>query len=112
MAALTEVPDEWLENNMRAMKEKRDFVIAKIQEIEHVRVSIPDGAFYVFVEMGHYTKGDDVQFCLDLLQEKQVALVPGSGFGKQGSVRISYAASMKDLENAMGKLADFLGERA
>ena len=47
---------------------------------------------------------------LDLLKSQRLALVPGSSFGAPGTVRISYATSTEELELAMNKLEDFLGE--
>jgi aspartate/methionine/tyrosine aminotransferase len=51
-----------------------------------------------------------VALCLDLLKQKRLALVPGSSFGAPGTVRISYATSMEELELAMNKLEEFLLE--
>ena len=55
--------------------------------------------------------GDDTEFCLALLKEKQLALVPGSSFGAEGTVRISYATSMEELKIAMDKLEQFCEEK-
>jgi len=53
-----------------------------------------------------------VQFCIDLLEEKGIALVPGSGFGRQGAIRISFAATLGVLEVAMQGLREFCANRA
>jgi aspartate/methionine/tyrosine aminotransferase len=70
----------------------------------------PTGAFYVLPDVSKFYEGDDTQLCLDLLEKKRLALVPGSSFGAPGTVRISYATSLEELEVAMNKLQEFLEE--
>jgi bifunctional aspartate aminotransferase and glutamate/aspartate-prephenate aminotransferase len=110
VAALTHVTDEELENNVQIMKEKRDYVLQELSTMPHVKLQKPpEGAFYVLPDVSAY--GDDTVLCLDLLREKQLALVPGEGFGAPGTVRLSYATSMGELVEAMNKLRSFLEDR-
>ena len=53
--------------------------------------------------------GDDVQLCDWLVEVGKVAVVPGSGFGAAGFVRLSYACSMQDVETGVGRLGKALG---
>lgn len=107
--AALQVEESWLENNVQIMKSKRDFVLNELSKMKDVTVSVPpDGAFYVLPDVSKYYNGDDTQLCLDLLKEQKLALVPGESFGARGTVRISYATSMEELEIAMKKLGDFL----
>jgi len=109
VAALREVDESWLVNNASVMKQKRDYVLEELSKIPNVVVSVPpDGAFYVLPDVSKYYNGDDTALCLDLLKEKKLALVPGESFGAPGTVRISYATSMEELEVAMTKLREFL----
>jgi aspartate/methionine/tyrosine aminotransferase len=109
VAALREVDESWLVNNASIMKQKRDYVLEELAKIPNVIVSVPpDGAFYVLPDVSKYYNGDDTALCLDLLKEKKLALVPGESFGAPGTVRISYATSMEELEVAMTKLREFL----
>lgn len=109
VAALREVDESWLENNAEIMKRKRDYVLEELGKMDGVSVAVPpDGAFYVLPDVAKYYNGDDTQLCLDLLKEKKLALVPGESFGAPGTVRISYATSMEELEVAMTKLREFL----
>lgn len=109
VSALNEVDDSWLENNVVIMKEKRDYVLQELAKMDGVSVSVPpNGAFYVLPDVSKYYDGDDTQLCLDLLKEKKLALVPGESFGAPGTVRISYATSMEELQTAMTKLREFL----
>ena len=109
VAALRHVPERWLEGNVEIMREKRDYVLSSLEGMG-IPVSVPPrGAFYVLPDVSKYCSGDDAKLCLDLLKEKKLALVPGESFGAPGTVRISYAASMGELEVAMKKLGEFLG---
>lgn len=112
VAALTQVSDEELEQNVQVMKEKRDYVLGELEKMPGVSVSMPpNGAFYVLPNVSSYLEGDDAELCLQLLKAKKLALVPGSSFGAPGTVRISYATSVEELEIAMNKLAEFLSEQ-
>lgn len=109
VAALTEVDESWLESNAKIMKGKRDYVLGELARMEGVGVAVPpDGAFYVLPDVSGYYNGDDTKLCLDLLREKKLALVPGSSFGAPGTVRISYATSVEELQEAMAKFREFL----
>lgn len=112
VAALKQVPDSELERNVEIMKEKRDYVLSELEKMSGVSVAVPpSGAFYVLPDVSGYFGGDDTELCLELLKSKKLALVPGSSFGAPGTVRISYATSMKELEIAMKKLSEFLSEQ-
>ena len=98
---------------VNAFRLRRDFVLGKIAEIENVICPVPDGAFYVFPDISAYlglrtpdgTVIDSTSaLCFYILESFNVALVPGEAFGGPSGIRISYAASMSDLEEAMGRL--------
>lgn len=109
VAALTKVSDEELYANVQIMKEKRDYVLSQLASMPGVSVAMPpNGAFYVLPDVSTYFDGDDTTLCLELLKSKKLALVPGSSFGAPGTVRLSYATSMEELQIAMKKLNDFL----
>ena len=112
VAALTQVTDEELQENVEIMKKKRDYVLAELEKMPGVEVAVPpQGAFYVLPDVSGYFGGDDAELCLELLKEKKLALVPGSSFGAPGTVRISYATSMEELSVAMQKLREFLEDQ-
>jgi len=111
VAALENVTEEEMEGNVKIMREKRDYVIGRLEDIDGVMLEVPPkGAFYVMPDVSVYYEGDDTQLCLDLLEKKRLALVPGSSFGAPGTVRISYATSLEELEVAMNKFEEFLNE--
>ena len=111
VAALTQVKEEEMDQNVANMREKRDFVLGELSTMTGVRLAVPPkGAFYVLPDVSEYYDGDDTQLCLDLLKSKRLAIVPGSSFGAPGTVRISYATSLEELAVAMNKLREFLAE--
>ena len=112
IAALTKVSDKELDDNVEIMREKRDYVLEELSKMKGVEVAMPpNGAFYVLPDVSTYFGGDDTELCLELLKQKKLAIVPGSSFGAPGTVRLSYATSMEELEIAMKKLRDFLEEQ-
>jgi aspartate/glutamate/aspartate-prephenate aminotransferase len=112
VAALTQVQDSELDANVEIMRRKRDYVLAELSKMPGVSVAMPpNGAFYVLPDVSGYFEGDDTLLCLELLKAKKLALVPGSSFGAPGTVRLSYATSMEELETAMKKMREFLEEQ-
>ena len=71
----------------------------------------PEGAFYIFPNISA-TGLSSEDFCTSLLQEKRVAVVPGSAFGDSGEgfVRLSYAASLANITEALRRMAEFVKE--
>lgn len=69
----------------------------------------PEGAFYIFPEIGKYGLSSD-EFCNRLLYEKRCAIVPGTAFGDggEGFARLSYAYSVRHIDKALERMEDFL----
>jgi aspartate/glutamate/aspartate-prephenate aminotransferase len=105
----------------KKFEERRDYVMDRLRKIDGVEIETPGGAFYAFPdvtklcggEKGGFVegfgpvKGSD-EMCRYLLQEARVALVPGSAFGVDECIRISYAASDETLEKALDRITDAL----
>jgi aspartate aminotransferase len=100
-------------NEMVAQYHKRrDIVYNLLKEIPGIKANYPQGAFYFFPDVSYYygksdgtrtiKNGDD--FCLYMLELGHVSLVPGGAFGEENCVRLSYAASEKDLIEAMARM--------
>ena len=91
---------------------RRDVVYNLLIDIPGVKANYPQGAFYFFPDVSYYfgkssgtmtiKNGDD--FCLYMLETGHVSLVPGGAFGDENCVRLSYAASEKDLVEAMKRM--------
>ena len=83
-------------------------MVAALNAIEGVSCSAADGAFYAFANVeGAIAKmglKNDLEFSEVLLNTVGVAVVPGSAFGLDGHMRISYATSMKTLEDAIARI--------
>ena len=69
----------------------------------------PFGAFYVFPSIREFRMSSE-EFATRLLEEEKVAVVPGTAFGEcgEGFLRISYAYSLEDLKEALGRLGRFI----
>ncbi len=88
-------------------EKRRDFATEAVNAIDGLSVVKPDGAFYLFVDCSAVER-DSVKFCNALLDEAKVACVPGVGFGKDGFFRISYACSIENLKEGIGRIAKFV----
>nr|WP_217694316.1 pyridoxal phosphate-dependent aminotransferase [Haladaptatus litoreus] len=86
---------------VEAFHERRDRLVALLKQHD-VSVRTPDGAFYLMLPVDD----DDQQWCEDALEEAYVATVPGSAFGAPGYARISYAADLDRIEEAVERLVD------
>ena len=103
LAAL-EGPQDSVKAMRQEFQRRRDYVVQELNSIKGISCPLPEGAFYVFPSIGK----DSVKFCEELLQKAKVATVPGAAFGKEGHIRISYAAPMPKLKEAMGRIAGFM----
>jgi aspartate aminotransferase len=99
-----------------AFKERRDFVVKKLNSIKGLSCKNPEGAFYVFPnckdcigkkDVNKKEIVNDTDFVTSLLENTGVAVVQGSAFGKEGYFRISYATSMKNLSKALDKIEEY-----
>ena len=93
-------------------RRRREFVLSSLEQVPGFSCAPPDGAFYVFPnvskcmkELGIETSKDFSRF---LIQEARVATVPGSAFGMEGYIRLSYATSMENLEEAFTRIKEAL----
>ncbi|MBN1131823.1 MAG: pyridoxal phosphate-dependent aminotransferase [Bacteroidales bacterium] len=115
LAALTE-DQSCVKEMADAFLRRRNLILDHLKEIEGIRYNVPGGAFYVFPDFSHYigrsVNGkkieNDMDLCLYLLEDAHIATVPGSAFGAEGCVRISYANSDDNLNKAMQRLKDAL----
>jgi aspartate aminotransferase len=87
--------------------QRRDLMVQGIRTLPGVTFPEPEGAFYVFVNIGQTGLGS-VEFCQRLLKEHHVAAVPGVAFGAESYIRLSYAADRATLEKGLERLHRFL----
>ena len=107
---------DFIKKRSDAFKERRDFVVKKLNSIEGLSCKNPEGAFYVFPnckdcigkkDVNKKEIVNDTDFVTSLLENTGVAVVQGSAFGKEGYFRISYATSMKNLSKALDKIEEY-----
>jgi aspartate aminotransferase len=97
-------------------KNRREIVYNLLKAMPGIKCNYPQGAFYFFPDVSSYygksdgtmtiKNGDD--FCLLMLEKAHVSMVPGGAFGDENCVRLSYAASEKDLREAMKRMREAL----
>lgn len=103
---------------VEAFRERHQFVVAQLNVIPGVRCLRAGGAFYAFpdvssaidrlVKKNVLPQADDLAFSEYLLEKAQVAVVPGSAFGLANHIRISFATSMRNLQNALQRIEQAL----
>lgn len=95
-------------------KKRRDYVVGRLRAMSGVTCAMPKGAFYAFPNISaFYGKGGIVgslDFSEKLLEKSLVAAVPGAAFGAENYLRISYAASMEDLQKGLDRIEAFLAD--
>ncbi len=118
IAALDGPQDEVLKMKA-AFEERRNYMYNTINNIDGLSCLKPQGAFYVFMNikdiLGKTFYGATIntsdEFADVLLEKVNVALVPGSGFGTEGFVRLSYAVSMENIKEGLNRIEKFLSNR-
>ncbi|HJU87022.1 MAG TPA: pyridoxal phosphate-dependent aminotransferase [Gemmatimonadota bacterium] len=93
---------------VEAFASRRELLLSALEGVPGVRPLPPDGAFYLWIDAREWCAaldGDSETLCYDLLENEGLALVPGSAFGVEGFVRLSFAAADAVLEDAVDRLA-------
>ena len=98
---------------LSAFKERHDFVVKSLNAMKGVSCIESDGTFYAFPDMqaaidANSEVSNDVEFSSWVLDKAGVAIVPGSAFGTEGHIRLSFATSTENLEQAMSRMGDLL----
>jgi len=91
----------------------RDRIVHGLREIPHVHCTLPQGAFYAYPNVSAYIRKDGMKSASEmasrLLREAHVVVVPGEAFGTSDHLRLSYAASMKDIDRGLERMKKFFG---
>ena len=106
--ALTTGIDDGKEMAAEYLK-RRDYVYGEMEKMGF-EMARPDGAFYIFAKIPAGYIQDSMEFCKDLAQKNHLAIIPGHAFGDEGEgyVRISYAADLSKLQEAMKRLKAYM----
>lgn len=111
IAALN-APEDSLNEMLDAFRERRDYMVDKINSIDNLSCLKPQGAFYVMVNisklLGKTMDGKVINTSIDfadyLLENAKVAVVPGIGFGNDNYVRLSYATSLENIKDGLDRI--------
>lgn len=100
-----------VEHMASVFQQRHNFLVDKLNAIPGINVIPADGTFYIFPDVQQIIEkknfANDLEFADKLLKETGLALVPGSAFGCEGCIRLSFATSMSILEEAMLRLTGF-----
>lgn len=110
VVALNGDADRDIEMMRQAFEKRRDLACDLINNIGGLSVQKPQGAFYLFINIKGVAKfgGDSMKFCSELLSKEGVALVPGSAFGMDGYVRLSFACSTEQIIEGIKRIEKFV----
>jgi len=105
-------PQDFMKTMVAEFRKRRDYAVKTLNNMKGITCYNPQGAFYVLpcfkAYIGKSWKGekikDDVALCKFLLDEVKVAAVPGGAFGAPGYIRLSYATSMKNIEEGLRRI--------
>lgn len=108
VAALTG-DQTYIKESTGVFKERHDFVLKALQEIDGINCIPSEGTFYIFPDMNGLIEkldgiSNDIELAEFFLEKAEVAMVPGSAFGTNGCMRISFATSMENLEKSMARI--------
>lgn len=104
--------NEFIKMMLKAFRERHDYLIDRLSLMDGIEVIPADGTFYLFpnvqgiIEQRNFK--NDIEFSAKLLEEEGLALVPGSAFGNEGCIRLSFATDKLTLEKAMDRLQAFI----
>ena len=112
MAALEALngPQESVRQMVKAFDERRRFIHKRLNEVEGISCVEPEGAFYAFPDISG-TGMNSMEFASKLLDEALVAVVPGIAFGSGRHVRLSYAASIREIERGLDRIEDWVKQK-
>jgi aspartate aminotransferase len=105
LAALEE-SQECVQNMLAAFDERRQYIVEALNEIPGVSCLDPQGAFYVFPNISAWNI-PTFDLAMKLLDEANIAIVPGAAFGAEGYIRISFATSLDDLKESVIRLREW-----
>jgi aspartate aminotransferase len=109
-------PQDFVEMMRNRFDERRRFLVGALNDIEGISCSMPSGAFYAFPntskvygrKSGSGVISSSSDLALYLLEEAEVAVVPGAAFGDDDYIRLSYATSMEDISRGVERIKDAL----
>jgi aspartate aminotransferase len=108
--AALEGTQDCVETMRLAFEKRRAYIFERLSNIPGLSVHKPDGAFYMYVNIQKLGL-PSIDFCNTLLEEKHVATIPGVAFGKEGTIRISYATDLETVASGLNRIEAFVRSR-
>ncbi|MEH2147625.1 pyridoxal phosphate-dependent aminotransferase [Nostoc sp.] len=108
--AALESSQDCVEQMRQAFAKRRQVMLDRLNAIPGLSTAKPDGAFYLFPDISK-TGLKSLEFCDALLEQHQVAVIPGIAFGADDNIRLSYATDMATIEKGMDRLEKFVKSR-
>ena len=94
----------------QAFAKRRLIIYNLLNAIPGISCNQPDGTFYIFVNISKVSSSS-LEFCNALLEDQNVAVIPGVAFGADDHIRISYATDLATIEKGMARLEQFVRSR-
>ncbi|MCA6071431.1 MAG: pyridoxal phosphate-dependent aminotransferase [Endomicrobium sp.] len=103
---------EYVESMRKEFEKRRDYIVERLNKIDNISCAKPEGAFYVFPNISALlgktfnckTINTDIEFADYLLDVAKIAVVPGSAFGAEGYIRLSYATSIENIREGINRM--------
>ena len=109
--AALESSQDCVEQMRQAFVKRRHRIYDLVNTIPGISCNQPDGAFYMFVNISKISSSS-LEFCNSLLEDHNVAVIPGVAFGADDHIRISYATDLATIEKGMARLERFVRSRS
>ena len=109
VAALDGSANKDIEMMRQEFEKRRDVAVAQFNAIKGITCVVPDGAFYLFVNIKDVNP-NSMKFSADLLEKEGVAVVPGLAFGTEGYFRFSFATDLATIEEGIRRVKRFVEE--
>jgi len=113
-AAALSQDDGSIELMRQEFEKRRNYLVERLNQLDHVSADMPRGAFYCMPDISYYLHNNrkgitgSVQLCEYLIENHHVAIVPGSAFGVDNFVRFSYANSMEQIMEGLRRFEEGL----
>jgi len=109
---------DWVNRMVAEFKRRRNYMLERLNQVQEVSCISPQGAFYLFPNisriLGRPFNGKKIKSSLDfsqlLLEEEKVSVVPGSAFGADNHIRLSYATSMDNIARGMDRIQEMVNK--
>ena len=104
---------DFIKECVNTFKERHDFIIKVLKEIDGIEILESEGTFYTFPDMNNIINrlqniSNDIELAEFFIEEAGVAMVPGSAFGVPGCMRISFATNMENIKEGIRRIKDIL----